>query len=147
MSILQILQVQHFANLCFSNNTLVGFDMQNDLTSLAINVDKRDDLAQYFVDKNGQKYSLKDLCRHFFKDESFQCGIHSAIQDARKTRDLYFKKLELQAEYPDFRRYPEPIERSKKLPYKFDRDDVCRCESKKKRGAANRKGNQYYLYD
>ncbi|CAL8068903.1 unnamed protein product [Orchesella dallaii] len=141
--------IQRFTNICFQNNILVGYDMDNDLKSLCVTADKKEDLSSYFVDENNQKYSLRDLCKHFFNDDTIQCGLHSAIQDARRTRDLYMKMKELEEEWPDFKKYPGFVKRSPKSVFVKDNNDICQCNSakKQKRKGSNRKGNIYYCPD
>lgn len=94
------------------------------------------DLAkEYFKDENNQPYKLKDTWEAFFQKE-IQCGIHSAIQDARATRDLYFKYLEIVKEHKSFSTCPIKITRTPREKWVFDPNDKCTC--KKKEGQQNK---------
>lgn len=118
--------------------------MASDLKALSVSAPRTEDLANYFVDKNSQPYSIRDLIRHFF-GKSVQCGLHSAIQDSRLTRDLYYKKKELELKYPDFRRYGETIERSKSkwIP---SAEDKCTCPKSWKLGRKGKKKPTMSVY-
>lgn len=131
----------------FKGNLVVGWNLKDDLKALGVEHDRTFDLQVYFKEKryvngalNPTPYSLKDCHRHFFKKDSFQCGVHSAIQDARATRDMYFKYLELKEKYFDFSSYPGSVWRTPKNQKKFvdDPTDVnpnCQC----KRGKSAKK--------
>lgn len=111
--------------------------MGPDLDALGIDHVNKEELQEYYFELKEnpnnteleikQPYKLKDLANHFFGESNFQCGLHSAIQDARMTRDLYFKKLEVMKDQPVFR---EKVMRSPKFKYVFDPTDVCKCSNK-----------------
>lgn len=129
--------------MIFAGNIVVGWDLDNDLKSLGLEMGfKTEDLAYYFLDTSNQKRKLKDVFLHFKhpipidgedqKNVAFQCGIHSAIQDARATRDVHFEFKKWTKLNPNCIVYPFDIPRSPKENFKNDPNDICRCQKKKK---------------
>lgn len=118
------------------DNILVGFGMTPDLTALGIEHFNKEELQDFYYELKEnpnnpdlmiqEPYKLKDLATHFFGKSNFQCGFHSAIHDARVTRDLYFKKLEIMKNESAFH---EKVVRSPKFKYVFDPTDVCNCSN------------------
>lgn len=139
--------------MVFDGNTVVGWDLDNDMKSLCINKHYRtEDIAYFFLDESNQKRKLKDVYMHFkpskpsddveAKNDGFQCGIHSAIQDARATRDVHLEIQKWTKLNPNAIVYPVNIPRSTKSNYKFDPNDICRCQKKKK----NKSKNSNFLF-
>jgi hypothetical protein len=132
-----------FVRLCFNGNTVVGYDMDNDIKSLGLEPSefKKDDLADYYVEYKfatnslkevREKYSLKDLGIHYFA-KNIQCGQHSAIKDSRLTLKLWKKKQELHSTQPIF---SDIVKRSgkDKRAFIFDPKDKCNCKKTKGTG-------------
>lgn len=129
--------------MAFTNTKLVGFGIENDLKSLKLTCKNTEDLKDYYLDENQQPYSLKDLARDLLKENNFQCGVHSAISDARITRKLYYFKKKIIEKYPVFVKYPDKVTRTPRPPYIQDPLDVCTCNqnnAKKKRKEKKKKG-------
>jgi hypothetical protein len=116
-------------------NTLVGTAVKTDLESLQFSHDKVIDLQHFFVDENGQSYSLRTLAGHFFNNADFQCASHSAVADARMHRKLHKRMMFYhQTNTP----LPLIVRAQKSSQAKFvDVGDKCRClmtQKKTKRG-------------
>lgn len=95
--------------MVLKGNLLVGWNVGPDFLSLGVSATNVLDLAKdYFVDENNQEYSLKDTYEHFF-GKKIQCEAHCAIVDARATRDVYYKYLEVVKEYLRWIDYPRSI--------------------------------------
>jgi hypothetical protein len=111
--------------------------MKSDLQSLGIHHENLEDVSEYFSeDKNAgkygmkpniQKYRLSDTLTHFYPNKTFQCGVHSAIADARMTLMAWKKKKEMLAERPDSNLYFRSIQRSAAKPFLKNKDDICTC--------------------
>jgi len=144
-------QVRILLATILEGNKLVGYDISGDLKSIGIEDVTTDDLAEYFKEyippvKYGCRssyttYSLKDVAAHFFSDKGFQCSIHSALTDARMTRDLWIKKNECLEKYPSAKVFYDKINRSVKPKYQFVPEDICKCNGSEKK----RKG-PYHFY-
>lgn len=129
--------------MVFDGNTVVGWDLDDDMKSLCLEKHFRtEDLSYFFLDEANQKRKLKDVYLHFKPpkpaedvdsgNDGFQCGIHSAIQDARATRDVHLEIQKWAKNNPNSITYPFNIPRSPKVDWKTDPTDICRCQKKKK---------------
>ena len=117
---------------CLEGNLLIGQDIKQDLISLQYNHRHIEDLQDFFKDRKRQAYSLKALAQAYLDKDQVQEGAHSAIIDARLTRDLYFVKERLIIEN-DNSDIDINIPRPYKAPYIFDPRDRCHCINKKRR--------------
>lgn len=84
--------------MVLTGNTVAGLDICNDFESIGIPLKevKFLELQDFYRDQNGP-LSARTIASGVMKLKEFQCGIHSAIADARFTRDIYYKMKELQA--------------------------------------------------
>lgn len=117
--------------MVFDGVTVIGWDVKNDLAALELDGIQTDDLAGYFIDELKQPYRLKDVYKHLF-GKQIQCEMHCAINDARATRDIFHRYLELKEKYPEFKDYPGAVVRSPREKFHFNPNDVCKCPKKKK---------------
>jgi hypothetical protein len=134
---IELFQIRRLLEMCLGGNKLIGSDIGPDLKSLGIehtNVEDLQDFSFEHVPAQNNPFrtvptpfKLKDLARHYFGESDFQCGQHSAIADARMTRDLYRKKQELMQTQPIF---TDRIKRFPPSPYVFDPNDRCTCAKK-----------------
>lgn len=119
-------QVQSLFKLCGQTNTVVGLNVSNDVKSLEL--EPRDfnlfDLQGYYGDDDGP-YSARTIANGVMKMESFQCEVHSAISDARFTRDIFFKKRVLESEGHAI--CPK-IVRIKAPRFVIEKNDLCKCK-------------------
>jgi len=112
---------------CLPGNKLIGVNINEDLKSLRYRHVDTEDLQNYFKDNNKQPYSLKALAIDLLGKSKFQEDSHSAIQDARVTRDLFRLKEDLAIR--DAMEFE--IERPARTPYSYDPTDRCFCKYRK----------------
>jgi len=118
----------------------VGYDIKPDLDSLGVAHENVEDLSEYFSENVNEgkpftkpdmkKYKLKDVFEHFYPGKLVQCGIHSAVSDARITMDVWKMKTKLTEQHPDSLIYFKPIARSVRAKFVHDKTDVCKCKKK-----------------
>ncbi|OXA53653.1 RNA exonuclease 4 [Folsomia candida] len=105
--------IQHLFCKCLKNNTLVGQSVDGDLKSLLVcqEAHRYEDLTNFYRDENNQAYCLKALAMALLPDKGFQESVHSVVQNARITRKLHIKKLEMLSNncVPPFFSYNRPI--------------------------------------
>lgn len=101
---------------------MVGLNTYNDLCGLDVCANYVD-LQHFYRDEAGA-YSAKSIAASLFKNQDFQCGTHSAIADARFTRDLFYKKLELEKAGQGCPR----ISRLPKQKFVNAPGDYCKCK-------------------
>ena len=79
---------------------VIACDAPADFRALGLNPEHFDvyDIQQFWRDANGRKYGLKNIYTHYFpEDQSFQQGVHDAVEDARATmrifRDVFIQQF------------------------------------------------------
>jgi len=75
----------------------VGYDVKPDLDSLGVAHENIEDLREYFSENVNEgkpftKLCAKDVFEHTYPGKLVQCGIHSAVSDARITMDVWKMK-------------------------------------------------------
>jgi hypothetical protein len=114
--------------------------MKSDLESLGIYHENQEDVSEYFSeDKNAGKYAMKpniqknklsDTLTHFYPNEKFQSGVHSAIADAHTTLMAWKKKKEMLQVKQNSNLYFRSIQKSPAKVFVKNKDDICTCPKK-----------------
>jgi len=118
--------VHKLLDMCLDGNLLIGQDIKNDLRSLRYTYNNVEDLKEFFVDKNNQAYGLKALAAKYLNKPNVQEQEHSAIIDARLTKDLYTVKERMISDKTNSN-YEFDIARPIRAPYVCDPGDRCFC--------------------
>jgi len=124
---IRIETVTELLQICFMENTVVGFGVRQDLNSIGVQHSKIEELQHFFKDKEGQPYKVKLLAEHFLQGKKVQEGSHSAITDARVHLALYKVKQKLESENPHEIPYFDLV-RAPKEP--FPKGVYCTCKKK-----------------
>jgi len=105
---------------CFRTNTIIGFQVKNDLRSLGSDYEKVEELQDYFRDNENRSISVRALAAQFLKGKEIQQAHDRAIVDARVTLALFKIKQNLIQE-PNVHLFSANITRPMKVPFKNHR--------------------------
>jgi len=84
-----LITIQELLKQCLLSNTIVGFQIREDLRSLGVDHNSIEELQDFFKSDKGQPISVRNLAKEFLNGKEIQTGIHSAITDARVTLALH----------------------------------------------------------